>query len=395
MARRTVGHALQNPRGSGTGRIKLSSLVSSAVSLAIIALMFVSVSFAPSRQDRPVAVANERITLDQPIKKVARVEQKAQQVPAGKLRNNTALKDGVEYHIVFSTGCSIFQDWQSYVFFYFAMVKDQPGTVTRIVSGCSQDDQATLQRLFDDQIATMVEPGRFQIHFTPDFSRLKPGVLYKYWNKPFGMKHWMENALGFPQSPVNENAIVILMDPDQIIVRPFRNNDFSNTVWAKTVQHPSGEEPRTRVEHGKPMGQKYGFRLQWKDKINMKLVLPAGETTPIDEMSEYEALQGYVVGPPYIATARDMYAIVTKWTEFALPVHDQYPHLLAEMVRSWVIAPAMELPATNVNVVISLLLMSSSHIVSRLLTCVWPTRLRRVSWFPMPTREQGRRAGRK
>src|SRR5689334_17425261 len=27
----------------------------------------------------------------------------------------------VKYHIIFSTGCSIFQDWQSYIFFYFAL----------------------------------------------------------------------------------------------------------------------------------------------------------------------------------------------------------------------------------------------------------------------------------
>lgn len=338
MARRTVGHALQKPRGSGTSKFKLSSLTSLAVSipaLAIIALMFVAVSVAPN-VGRPVAVTNEAIKLGQPKKQVTRIEEKMQQAPTIKFKNNTAstAKDGVEYHIVFSTGCSIFQDWQSYVFFYFAMVRDQPGTVTRIVSGCSKDDQATLQKLFDDQIATMVEPGRFQIHFTPDFSRLKPGILYKYWNKPFGMKHWMENALGFPGKPINEDAIVILMDPDQMIVRPFRNNDFSHTIWAKTTEKSSDGEPRTRIEHGKPMGQKYGFRLQWKDKINTKLVLPEGETSPIDEMSNDEALQGYVVGPPYIATARDMYAIVTKWTEFALPVHDQYPHLLAEMVRS-------------------------------------------------------------
>jgi hypothetical protein len=343
MARRTVGHALQKPRGSGTFRFKLSSLTSLAVSipaLAIIALMFVAVSLPP-KDHRPAAVTNEAVKLGQPVKQVDRAEKKAKQVPTAKLKNNTALtaKDGVAYHIVFSTGCSIFQDWQSYVFFYFAMVRDQPGTVTRIVSGFSKDDQVTLQTLFDDQISTMVEPGRFQIHFTPDFSRLKPGIMYKYWNKPFGMKHWMENALGFPKSPINEDAIVILMDPDQMIVRPFRNNDFSHTIWAKTAEPPSGWEPRTRIEHGKPMGQKYGFRLQWKDKINMKLVLQEGETTPIDEMPNDEAFRGYTVGPPYIATARDMYAIVTKWTEFALPVHDQYPHLLAEMVRSSIGTP--------------------------------------------------------
>ena len=53
--------------------------------------------------------------------------------------------------------------------------------------------------------------------------------------------------------------------------------------------------------------------------------------SPVDQMSREEARAGYVVGPPYIATASDMYKIVSKWCEFAVPVHDQYPHLLAEM----------------------------------------------------------------
>jgi hypothetical protein len=242
--------------------------------------------------------------------------------------NATITAKDVEYHVIFSTGCSVSQDWQSYVFFYYAKVKEQPGTVTRIASGCNTRDKDALQRLFDEQIATMVEPGRFRMHFTPDYSRLKPRVVYKYWNKPFGTKDWMENVLGFPNNPINEDAIVILMDPDQLILRPFRNNDFSNTFWASNIPNP-----RTRVDHGKPMGQKYGFGQQWRQKIDMKTILPESEATAIDAMSGYEAREGYGIGPPYIATARDMYAIVTKWTEFAIPVHDQYPHLLAEMVR--------------------------------------------------------------
>jgi hypothetical protein len=198
------------------------------------------------------------------------------------------------------------------VFFYFAKVNQQPGTVTRIASGCSLSDQAKLQEVFDEQIASMVEPGRFRIHFTQDYSRLKPGVTYRYWNKPFGTKNWMEKVLGFPTNPLNERAIVILMDPDQLIVRPFRSNDFSKTVWAVTNSKRPNHAPRSRVEHGKPMGQMYGFGLQWKKKINMKLVLPEGETTPIDDMPDDEAREGYMVGPPYAATARDMYVVFLK-----------------------------------------------------------------------------------
>ena len=92
-------------------------------------------------------------------------------------------RSNVHYHIVFSTGCSLYQDWQSFVFFYQAMVVQQPGTVTRIVSGCNEEDQATLQGIFDDQIRPMA-PERFKIHFTPDFSGIKGGPQkFVYFNK--------------------------------------------------------------------------------------------------------------------------------------------------------------------------------------------------------------------
>ena len=258
----------------------------------------------------------------------------------------------VHYHIVFSTGCSLYQDWQSFVFFYQAMAVNQPGTVTRIVSGCNEEDEKTLQGIFDSQIAPMA-PDRFKIHFTPDFSKIKgQNTNFVYFNKPFGMRHWLQNQLGFPHDPIDEDSIVVLMDPDQLILRPFTGNDFTNTLW-KFI--PKGETPRTKIEHGKPMGQMYGFGLQWKDKIDMKLVSPDAPS-PVDEMDRNEAKAGYIVGPPYIATgkrcvsvdislpiaithrfdnvsfaARDMYKIVSKWCDFAVPVHDQYPHLLAEM----------------------------------------------------------------
>ena len=245
--------------------------------------------------------------------------------PNSALTTKVVNKNDVKYHIIFSTGCSTFQDWQSYVFFHGAMTSGQPGTVTRIVSGCSADDEMKLRAIFAEQIAPMA-PGRFKIHFTPDYSKLKPSTSYKYWNKPYGLKHWLENALGFPDDPVDEDSIVALLDPDQLILRPFTNNDFSNTHW-KFIKE--GQIPRDKIEHGKPMGQLYGFGLQWKQKIDMSKVTK--DHSPVDDMPDTEARAGYIVGPPYIATARDMYRISLRWTDFAVPVHDQYPNLLAEM----------------------------------------------------------------
>jgi hypothetical protein len=69
------------------------------------------------------------------------------------------------HHIIFSTSCHYTQDWQSYLFFYQAMKVNQPGDVTRIVSGCNSEQQQELQELFDSLIGSMSD--RFHIHFTP------------------------------------------------------------------------------------------------------------------------------------------------------------------------------------------------------------------------------------
>jgi len=88
---------------------------------------------------------------------------------------------GVEYYIVFSTGCSLYQDWQSYVFFFQAMSANQPGTVTRIVSGCDEEDEKKMTEQFEKEIHPMA-PGRFKIHFTPDYSKLPNGKSFVYWS---------------------------------------------------------------------------------------------------------------------------------------------------------------------------------------------------------------------
>ena len=47
--------------------------------------------------------------------------------------------------------------------------------------------------------------------------------------------------------------------------------------------------------------------------------------------------------------ARDMYRIVSQWSEFVVPVHDQYPHLLAEMFAYCLAAAHLQLPHQTAN----------------------------------------------
>ena len=250
--------------------------------------------------------------------------------------------DGTKYHIVFSTGCSPFQDWQSYVFFFHAWQSGQQGNVTRVASCGNTHDANTVAKLHEETIAIMSD--RFHLHITVDYStRVKPGMTYKFFNKPFGLLDFLENALEYSPSETsnpNDDSIILLLDPDQMIIRPF-TNDFSQSfeVWRPTkgkVKLP------TKVGHGSPFAQQYGFGIQWKRKVNATYV--ANGPSRVDTMDMDEAKAFYAVGPPYIATAKDMYSLTRKWTEFAPRVHDLYPHLLAEMFAYCFAAAHLNLP---------------------------------------------------
>lgn len=238
---------------------------------------------------------------------------------------NTDDTDEPMHQVVFSTGCTTFQDWQSYIFFYHAFKAGQPGHVTRIASGCTPEQARELKQLHKERIEIMSD--RFHLHLTPDFMEIKPGLRYKFANKPHGLRHWLEHGLGYPNSTAHDDDIVILLDPDQMLLKPIVN-DFEKSVvdWKGTKDD---EKSIPRVTHGSPAAQLYGFGAQWLTKVNVTHV--AGPDSPIEQVSRQYARDHYAVGPPYIATAKDMYSIATKWCEFLPNVHDNYPHLLAEM----------------------------------------------------------------
>lgn len=104
--------------------------------------------------------------------------------------------DNNNYHLVFSSSCSS-KDWQSYLFFYLAMEHEQPGDVTHIVSGCEDKETEDEIRKMHEEQHTRAMNRNFLIHFTQEFSDRKDFQTTKYWNKPFGLKDWLEHRFGF------------------------------------------------------------------------------------------------------------------------------------------------------------------------------------------------------
>jgi hypothetical protein len=254
--------------------------------------------------------------------------------------------DETHYQLIFSTSCHVLQDWQSYLFFYQALRVKQSGDVTRIVSGCTPEEEQELRAIFNAQIKPMSD--RFKIHFTPEYGKQLGGQHFqqtKYWNKPFGVKHWLEHALGYPDSNQHDDDIIILVDPDMLLQRPFVN-DFSqssNNIWTDFFRKDPHERIN-KVAHGNPMAQIYGFGTGWLTSGSKNLSHVVGPDSPVHKISEKEAARFYPAGPPFLLTGRDMYQISVKWTEFLPRLFDIYPKFMAEMYGYCLAAAHLQMP---------------------------------------------------
>jgi hypothetical protein len=350
--------------------------------LGLLILRFNFVQLANALQSLPdtsttsiattTATTTGTSTEKQQPRQLEKTEGKTSDADAGASHDHLKKKDEImpQYQIIFSTGCSAFQDWQSYMFFFHAakiLSQAQPPLsamtnthVTRIASGCGTDqDEKAMHQLHQEQIEIMATThnknnNNFHLHITPDYSHEHGSKdAYKYFNKPYGTKHWMEHVLGYSKNSKDnrnkpnpnadhDNDIVILLDPDQIMLRPFAH-DLTNqsTQWRPRTTLPHW----TKITHGQPFAQQYGFHNQWNEKTDIsKIASPAELPSPLDNMSQKMRRENFAAGPPYMATGHDMYRLVDKWVEFVVPVHAQYPFLLAEMFAYCLAAAHLNLP---------------------------------------------------
>ncbi|GKY98799.1 hypothetical protein MPSEU_000836100 [Mayamaea pseudoterrestris] len=249
----------------------------------------------------------------------------------------------VDYYMVFSTSCTPQQNWESYVFFFHAMKVLQPGSVTRIASGCTNEQKLALQTFHDSYIRPM---GNFYLYFTPDYSNIVKHVNYKYFNKPFGLLHWMQHGLGLGTSSTNQSlddAIIMLLDPDMVLRYPMSHDytDRPDMEWIVDEAHP---EPATKmVRHGFPIAQQDGYlRNEWM-YLNLTYIVNG---TLREQPRDVDGPRIWNTGPPYLATVKDMYALALAWVEFVPRVHELFPQLFAEMFGLIIASLQLNLPFT-------------------------------------------------
>lgn len=162
------------------------------------------------------------------------------------------------------------------------------------------------------------------------------------------LKHFLEtNALlGVDEqtkSTKHPNDIIILTDPDFLLLRPITDDfrDERETLVGNRRQEIYKKKESHIVTHGNPYAQTYGLGTQWR-KFDLDEI--AGSDSPAKSVSQPDGGKLYPAGPPYIATAQDMYQIAITWSDFAPRVHKQYPHLLAEMYAYCIAAAHLRLP---------------------------------------------------
>ena len=331
----------QNSKASRSNRFCTVSCVSwIVVTIWVIFLLYCYESglILSSNNDNAIVSGSDTFaTLPQVISNKTSLRSNIIKSTSNNNNNLVVTNDEDEFiHVIFSTDCTPYQDWQSIVVFYTAQVIKQKGTITRIASGCDEKKQNELKSLYEKLYP------QYAVHFTPDFKKdEKTNRKYDFYNKPWGLKHWLANA----NPPVNDNAIIVLIDPDMMFLRPItvKIKGQPNNLFSKSLKD---NDIIDKIMEGKPVAQTYGLGAPWANdnhkKFNRGKI--CGEGSPCLVPTERYGNQHYSVGPPYIVHKRDMEKIAESWTTFVPRVYEGYPFLLAEMYAYSMAAAHQKLP---------------------------------------------------
>ena len=125
--------------------------------------------------------------------------------------------------------------------------------------------------------------------------------------KAYGLRHWMENALGMKPDTMKapsksvEDGIVFLLDPDFVLLRPITHDfsDVDNHIWVE-------QNPATRVvRHGHPIAQQDGYLTNQWMRLDIAYITNQTEGNYVPIPPESHGPLHYNSGPPYLATVRE------------------------------------------------------------------------------------------
>lgn len=143
----------------------------------------------------------------------------------------------------------------------------------------------------------------------------KSGKSYDFYNKPHGLLHWLDSPNAPPQ-----DAIVALLDPDFIFMRPLTYKIAKDKVLYTPTVTDDEVKHFDEVREGYPVAQQYGIGSHWVNHFNVPYI--AGKDSPATKTSISDAFKYYSVGPPYLVHRSDMHKIAVSWVEMVPKVID-------------------------------------------------------------------------
>lgn len=166
-------------------------------------------------------------------------------------------------------------------------------------------------------------------------------MIDDFYNKPWGVKHWLE----FAEPKIPSGTAIALLDPDMIFVRPLTTKirGQSNNLYDKRLKDKDIIE---FITLGNPVGQQYGLGAPWTNDYHKKFnrTKICGEGSPCLSTNMRFGEAHYSVGPPYVMIKEDMVRLTETWTKFVPRVFEGYPYLLAEMYAYSMAAAHENLP---------------------------------------------------
>ena len=143
-------------------------------------------------------------------------------------KNQTQITRKPGYHFVFNIDCYNYkQNWQSFMLFYtFLLYYDEfsGSTLTELVSCKNLSYVSPWKEKLPSHVFTQT---------VADFQILRPDIVKEspYWpyNKPLALKQWLDSG----KAP-DENAFVVVIDPDFMFLRPL-SREFQNITVDQIV----------------------------------------------------------------------------------------------------------------------------------------------------------------
>jgi hypothetical protein len=245
-----------------------------------------------------------------------------------------------DIHLVFSSDCYNHHDWQSELVAFSALKVGQKGFITRVASGCIQGktDFSALRRSVNPNYRVHIAPEvNMNLINGSDFTQV--GKAWPYYNKVFGLQHWLQ----FAQPPVKESVIVML-DPDMMLLRPISPNgqlqgrflhsraelEKEGVLWwgDKTIPQDGITD---LVREGHVVSQAYGQGTAYLKHPEARRLIAEifGNSTQIFNLAhDTDGAIETSVGMPTMIHINDARKVFKLWADTIVPVHTKLDLLL-------------------------------------------------------------------